>query len=308
MWDFYKRYAYGVGFPVRKRNSKKKNGSLRYVTFTCCREGKYWIEEQCGEMSSMYSSSVKNLMPQHTAPNPSENKNIGAIRDPVLSKRKDAPRKLRRKNPLESRSHKVKATSASSKGKSQRKIYSDLQTDDTSVQDAILRDFSVPATFSYSKLLMPIGNWLEFTEVGLTEIATRENKQPITQTNLEDFSQRVEQIFISASALISLDGSVLFDVAKRDGVLLNEWKEVCRYEGDKLGRSLCLVRWTLEHAAAGWTHITCIIKDKGLADQLSKRHMFKWHIHMVVEDIFSLANQFSICNFDYESSSLDCGS
>ncbi|GER47924.1 Far-red impaired responsive (FAR1) family protein, partial [Striga asiatica] len=101
-----------------------------------------WIEEQRGEMSSMYLSSVKNLMPQHTAPNPSENKNIGAIRDPVLSKRKDAPRKLRRKNPLESRSHKVKATSASSKGKSQRKIYSDLQTDDTSVQDAILRDFS----------------------------------------------------------------------------------------------------------------------------------------------------------------------
>ncbi|XP_022861207.1 protein FAR1-RELATED SEQUENCE 5-like [Olea europaea var. sylvestris] len=40
IFEFYKNYAYRVGFPVRKRNSKKgDDGVLRYVTFTCSREG-----------------------------------------------------------------------------------------------------------------------------------------------------------------------------------------------------------------------------------------------------------------------------
>lgn len=39
-FDFYKRYVYDLGFPVRKRNSKKDDdGVLRYVTLTCSREG-----------------------------------------------------------------------------------------------------------------------------------------------------------------------------------------------------------------------------------------------------------------------------
>ncbi|XP_022845345.1 protein FAR1-RELATED SEQUENCE 5-like [Olea europaea var. sylvestris] len=41
MFDFYKKYAYGVGFPVKKRNSKKgDDGAMRYVTLTCGREGR----------------------------------------------------------------------------------------------------------------------------------------------------------------------------------------------------------------------------------------------------------------------------
>ncbi|XP_022883862.1 protein FAR-RED IMPAIRED RESPONSE 1-like [Olea europaea var. sylvestris] len=40
-YDFYKRYAYDIGFPVRKRNSKKgDDGLLKYATFTCSREGR----------------------------------------------------------------------------------------------------------------------------------------------------------------------------------------------------------------------------------------------------------------------------
>ncbi|XP_022899528.1 protein FAR-RED IMPAIRED RESPONSE 1-like [Olea europaea var. sylvestris] len=40
MYYFYKRYAYAVGFPVRKRNSKKgDDGVLRFLTLTCSREG-----------------------------------------------------------------------------------------------------------------------------------------------------------------------------------------------------------------------------------------------------------------------------
>ncbi|KAL2498427.1 Protein FAR1-RELATED SEQUENCE [Abeliophyllum distichum] len=40
VFEFYKRYAYHLGFPVRKRNLKNgDNGNLRYVTFTCSREG-----------------------------------------------------------------------------------------------------------------------------------------------------------------------------------------------------------------------------------------------------------------------------
>ncbi|XP_052195759.1 protein FAR1-RELATED SEQUENCE 5-like [Diospyros lotus] len=41
VFEFYKGYAYHVGFPVRKRNSKKgDDGVVRYVTYACSREGK----------------------------------------------------------------------------------------------------------------------------------------------------------------------------------------------------------------------------------------------------------------------------
>ncbi|XP_022880444.1 uncharacterized protein LOC111397674 [Olea europaea var. sylvestris] len=41
MFNFYKKYAYDVGFPVRKRNSQKDdNGIIRYVVFKCSREGR----------------------------------------------------------------------------------------------------------------------------------------------------------------------------------------------------------------------------------------------------------------------------
>lgn len=39
--EFYKRYAYEVGFPVRKRNLKKGDDvNSKYVAFTCRREGR----------------------------------------------------------------------------------------------------------------------------------------------------------------------------------------------------------------------------------------------------------------------------
>ncbi|XP_022891675.1 protein FAR1-RELATED SEQUENCE 5-like [Olea europaea var. sylvestris] len=41
LFDFYKQYAYVVCFPVRKRNLKKgDDGVVRFVTFTCSREGR----------------------------------------------------------------------------------------------------------------------------------------------------------------------------------------------------------------------------------------------------------------------------
>jgi len=41
VFEFYKRYAYHVGFPVKRRNSKKgDNGVLQYVGYACSREGK----------------------------------------------------------------------------------------------------------------------------------------------------------------------------------------------------------------------------------------------------------------------------
>ncbi|XP_022869238.1 protein FAR-RED IMPAIRED RESPONSE 1-like [Olea europaea var. sylvestris] len=40
MFEFYKRYAYAIRFPMRKRNSKKgEDGVMRYVMFTCSRQG-----------------------------------------------------------------------------------------------------------------------------------------------------------------------------------------------------------------------------------------------------------------------------
>ncbi|XP_022852432.1 protein FAR1-RELATED SEQUENCE 6-like [Olea europaea var. sylvestris] len=41
LFDYYKKYAYAEGFPVRKMNSKKDDDSVvRYVTLTCSRKGK----------------------------------------------------------------------------------------------------------------------------------------------------------------------------------------------------------------------------------------------------------------------------
>ncbi|XP_022893275.1 protein FAR1-RELATED SEQUENCE 5-like [Olea europaea var. sylvestris] len=41
VFEFYKHYTYQIGFPVRKRNSKKgDDGVVRYVTLTCSREGR----------------------------------------------------------------------------------------------------------------------------------------------------------------------------------------------------------------------------------------------------------------------------
>lgn len=40
LWDFYKGYAYHIGFLIRKWNSKKgDDGKIKYVTITCSREG-----------------------------------------------------------------------------------------------------------------------------------------------------------------------------------------------------------------------------------------------------------------------------
>ncbi|XP_073130762.1 protein FAR1-RELATED SEQUENCE 5-like [Henckelia pumila] len=41
VFEFYKRYAYHVGFPVRKRTSQKnKQGVVTYIAFTCGRESR----------------------------------------------------------------------------------------------------------------------------------------------------------------------------------------------------------------------------------------------------------------------------
>ncbi|XP_022856728.1 protein FAR1-RELATED SEQUENCE 5-like [Olea europaea var. sylvestris] len=41
LFEFYKKYAYEIGFPIRKRNSKKGDDMVvRYVSFTCSREGR----------------------------------------------------------------------------------------------------------------------------------------------------------------------------------------------------------------------------------------------------------------------------
>ncbi|XP_022852108.1 protein FAR1-RELATED SEQUENCE 3-like [Olea europaea var. sylvestris] len=41
MYDFYKKYSYDVGFPVRKRKSQNDDdGVIRYVVLTCSHEGR----------------------------------------------------------------------------------------------------------------------------------------------------------------------------------------------------------------------------------------------------------------------------
>jgi len=51
IFEFYKTYAYSVGFPIRRRSSRKgDDGLLKYVTFACSRKGR---------RSSVTSSSLK---------------------------------------------------------------------------------------------------------------------------------------------------------------------------------------------------------------------------------------------------------
>lgn len=41
MLEFYKKCAYAIGFPIKKRNSKNEDdGEFRYVTLSCSREGR----------------------------------------------------------------------------------------------------------------------------------------------------------------------------------------------------------------------------------------------------------------------------
>ncbi|GER57843.1 transcription factor SPT20 homolog [Striga asiatica] len=70
--------------------------------------------------------------------------------------------------------HTDRKVASASRGKSLGKIYSDLQTDDTNVQDAILKDFSMPTTFSYSELLSG-GNGYQ---VGLIQQSLPSNLTP----------------------------------------------------------------------------------------------------------------------------------
>ncbi|KAL2456336.1 Protein FAR1-RELATED SEQUENCE [Abeliophyllum distichum] len=55
VFEFYKSYAYLLSFPIRKRNSKKWDDEIvKYVTFTCCREGR------------RSSTTITSLKPQPT--------------------------------------------------------------------------------------------------------------------------------------------------------------------------------------------------------------------------------------------------
>lgn len=41
VYDFYARYAYAVGFPIRKRSSGRgDDGVVRFLTLTCSRKGR----------------------------------------------------------------------------------------------------------------------------------------------------------------------------------------------------------------------------------------------------------------------------
>ncbi|XP_022850938.1 protein FAR1-RELATED SEQUENCE 5-like [Olea europaea var. sylvestris] len=59
MFNFYKKYAYDVRFPVRKRNSQRDDkGNIKYVIFTCSREGRR-SSTTSGRRSSTTSGSLK---------------------------------------------------------------------------------------------------------------------------------------------------------------------------------------------------------------------------------------------------------
>ncbi|KAI3889822.1 hypothetical protein MKX03_033860 [Papaver bracteatum] len=40
LFEFYSRYAYKKGFSCKKRTCKKEDGILRFVTYSCTKEGK----------------------------------------------------------------------------------------------------------------------------------------------------------------------------------------------------------------------------------------------------------------------------
>ncbi|CAA2988916.1 Hypothetical predicted protein [Olea europaea subsp. europaea] len=119
---------------------------------------KDWIKSQAAELRSSRSSSGSNVLSQPTTHlqrqcTNSKNTVSVSVLDPKSSNRKDAPRKLRRKSPLESTSKKAKATSTKCKGKRPALGRADMEEDASVLQESEQLQYSQPTPFSYSQLL-----------------------------------------------------------------------------------------------------------------------------------------------------------
>ncbi|GER24889.1 protein FAR1-RELATED SEQUENCE 5, partial [Striga asiatica] len=118
VFEFYKKYDARVGFPVRKRTSRKdKEAMADKVANDDVRAGKLmeWIESVSHDLDSMnmdQRSEGKSDLHQSIlvdSVNGGVDKILGLkISDPNHVKRKGAPRKLRQKGALEKISKKLK--------------------------------------------------------------------------------------------------------------------------------------------------------------------------------------------------------
>ncbi|CAA3010842.1 FAR1-RELATED SEQUENCE 5-like [Olea europaea subsp. europaea] len=116
-----------------------------------------WIDSQCEELMSTNPGNSNILSPQTTQTSfyceaPLDT-GSGDIRDPECVKRKGAPKKLRKKSPLETMSRKFKASTGSSKGKKKKVPSSDMGM----VVAPILQSSHqqhMPLPFSYTNLLL----------------------------------------------------------------------------------------------------------------------------------------------------------
>lgn len=66
IFDFYKKYAYHAGFPVRKRNSKKDDKVVAtYVVFTCSRDVRRAVNTSTSLNLNQPGKLVVRLNSQH---------------------------------------------------------------------------------------------------------------------------------------------------------------------------------------------------------------------------------------------------
>ncbi|CAA2970177.1 Hypothetical predicted protein [Olea europaea subsp. europaea] len=117
-----------------------------------------WINLKAKELRATKYILESNLLLHHPIPlssqsNASQNSGIASVLDPTTSKRKGAPRKLRRKSPLELKSNKVKATSNASKGKRLKARATNMEVVASIVQTAQRPQSSTPTIIIFTATL-----------------------------------------------------------------------------------------------------------------------------------------------------------
>ncbi|XP_022883296.1 uncharacterized protein LOC111400075 [Olea europaea var. sylvestris] len=117
----------------------------------------------------MRSSRGSNAMSQYTEriaseSGASQHYGKGSIHDPICSKRKGSPRKLRRKSDLESSSTKTKANLSSAKERRSKAHLDQMGDGAPIIQSHHQAQYYMPPPMSYSQILLGGENYHELTQ------------------------------------------------------------------------------------------------------------------------------------------------
>ncbi|CAA2968106.1 Hypothetical predicted protein [Olea europaea subsp. europaea] len=128
-----------------------------------------WIDMQCKQTMVSKSSCGSNVIPSHitqmaSMADASQETRSDSMLDLECAKRKGAPRKLRKKCPLESSSKKSKATSSLKKVTRPKVRPSNVDDDACSIQVPQQAQVAMQIPLSYTQLLLGGNRSVDFTQ------------------------------------------------------------------------------------------------------------------------------------------------